>query len=71
MSLNQAPQNTEADAVNGVPFRLLDGYDGGEGPPEAFLQELLRNAPPEVRARAEAFAKDRAQQQDPAPEGAQ
>lgn len=68
MRPDQAPQD---DAVNGVESRLLDGYDGGNAPPPEFIQQLLASAPPEIRARAEEFARQRAQQQEPAPEGAQ
>lgn len=47
---NQEPK------INGVPHRLMDGYDGGETPPQAFMDDLLKNAPPEVQARAKEFA---------------
>ena len=46
--------------VNGVDPRLLDGYDGGTAPSDEFVKNLLANAPPEVKARAEQFAKERA-----------
>lgn len=57
--------------ANGVDNKLLDGYDGGDAPPPEFIQQLMASAPPEIRARAEAFARERARQQEPAPEGAQ
>ncbi|WP_238914236.1 hypothetical protein [Achromobacter insolitus] len=38
---------------------LYDGYDGGREPDEAAIRELLKNAPPELQARAEEWAKQR------------
>lgn len=47
--------------VEGFPHRLFDGYDGdAREPGEAEALEMLKNAPPEVRARAEVWAKERA-----------
>ena len=74
MNTNQAPQNPQAATQDeqtsfGMPARLFDGYDGGNTPPDEFLQQLLQSAPPEVRARAEQFAQQRQQagwQQEPA-----
>lgn len=51
---------SEEPMVGGVPHRLLDGYDGGVAPPEEFMKKLLEGAPPEIKARAEEFAKQRA-----------
>lgn len=45
------------EMVNGVPHRLLDGYDGGEAPDPSFIEKLMAGAPPELRARAAEFAK--------------
>ena len=64
MNTNQAPQNPQAanqeeQTSFGMPARLFDGYDGGNAPPDEFLQQLLQSAPPEFRARAEQFAKER------------
>lgn len=66
MNTNQAPQNPQAanqeeQTSFGMPARLFDGYDGDSGrqPPEDFMQKLLASAPPEFRARAEQFAKER------------
>ena len=66
MNTNQAPQNPQAanqeeQTSFGMPARLFDGYDGGNAPPDEFLQQLLQSAPPEVRARAEQFAQQRQQ----------
>ncbi len=47
------------EMVNGVPARLLDGYDGGDSPPADFVAQLLAGAPPEIRARAEQFAREK------------
>lgn len=48
------------DTIGGVQHRLLDGYDGdGQTPPPEFIQKLLEDAPPELRARAEKFAQER------------
>lgn len=48
-----------AEMVNGMPYRLYDGYDGGREVPQEYVDQLLAGAPAEVRARAEAFAKQR------------
>ncbi len=61
MNESKAPQD---DVVNGVPHRLLDGYDGGDAPPPEFLNQLLQGAPAEIRARAEEFARQRQQAQE-------
>jgi hypothetical protein len=49
---------------NGIPYRLLDDYDGGSDEPregtEEMLQQLLEGAPSEFRARALVWAKQRA-----------
>lgn len=52
--------NNDENSVGGVDARLLDGYDGGNAPDPEFVKNLLDNAPPEVKARAEEFAKQRA-----------
>lgn len=44
-----------------VDHRLLDGYDGAKNPPPPdFIARLLAGAPDEIKARAEAFAGERA-----------
>lgn len=51
------------EMFEGFPSRLFDGYDGGgerPEPGEAEAMELLKDAPPEVKARAEEWAKQRA-----------
>lgn len=55
----EVKKEQSADKVNGVDHRLLDGYDGGSAPPEAFIQGLLKSAPPEVQQRAKEWAVDR------------
>jgi len=57
-----AEQDQEPEQqVNGVDHRLLDGYDGAQNPPPAdFIARLLAGAPDEIKARAEAFASQRA-----------
>lgn len=47
---------------NVVPDRLLDGYDGGDSPPDEYIQKLMQSAPPEIRGRAAEWAKQRAAQ---------
>lgn len=69
MRPDQAPQ--EASAIDGIPDRLFDGYDGGREAPAEFLQSLLEGAPPAVRARAEQFAQQRQAQQGQQPEQAE
>jgi hypothetical protein len=59
MENEMKPQAPKDEAVNGVEHRLLDGYDGGEAPPPEFIEKLLASAPPEVQARAKAFATER------------
>lgn len=49
----------EDQKFNGVDHKLLDGYDGGNAPTPEFMQELLKNAPPEVQARAKQFAEQK------------
>jgi hypothetical protein len=62
----QAPEQGVQDPgqeqqVNGVDHNLLDGYDGAKNPPPAdFIARLLAGAPDEIKARAEAFAGERA-----------
>ena len=57
-----AEQDQEPEQkVNGVDHRLLDGYDGAKNPPPPdFIARLLAGAPDEIKARAEAFAGERA-----------
>lgn len=65
------PGENEEEMVHGIPARLFDGYDGdGNAPPESFIRQLMDGAPPEIRARAEEFAKERgrAGRADPAAE---
>jgi hypothetical protein len=50
----------EEKKIQGIPYSHFDGYDGGAEPPQDFIAELLRGAPPEVQARAAEFAKQRA-----------
>jgi hypothetical protein len=47
--------------VNGVPYRLLDGYDGGCKPSPEYIAELLKGAPPEILARIKQVADERAE----------
>lgn len=63
----QAPEQGVQDPgqqqqqVNGVDHGLLDGYDGAKNPPPPdFIARLLAGAPDEIKARAEAFAGERA-----------
>ena len=60
----QAPEQGVQDPgqkVNGVDHGLLDGYDGAQNPPPPdFIARLLAGAPDEIKARAEAFAGERA-----------
>lgn len=63
----QAPEQGAQDPgqqpqqVNGVDHNLLDGYDGAKNPPPPdFIARLLAGAPDEIKARAEAFAGERA-----------
>lgn len=57
-----AEQDQEPEQqVNSVDHRLLDGYDGAKNPPPPdFIARLLAGAPDEIKARAEAFAGERA-----------
>lgn len=48
------------ETINGVPHRLFDGYDGSESaPPDGYIAKLMASAPPEVKARAQEWAKQR------------
>ena len=49
----------DEETINGVPHRLLDDYDADAKVPDSIVSELLKNAPPEFKARAEQFAKER------------
>lgn len=50
---------TKEPQIHGIPQRLFDGYDGGPDISPEQLAALLENAPPEIRARAEQFARER------------
>jgi hypothetical protein len=53
------PENTEQ--VNGVDYRLFDGYDGAaSAPPADYIAQLLASAPEAVRARVAEFAAEKA-----------
>lgn len=57
----QGVQDPGQQKVNGVDHGLLDGYDGAKNPPPPdFIARLLAGAPDEIKARAEAFAGERA-----------
>lgn len=47
------------EKFNGVDHKLLDGYDSGNAPTPEFMQELMKNAPPEIQQRAKQFAEDK------------
>lgn len=59
MKPNEPHSQDHADeSVNGIPYRLLDGYDGsGQQPSAEEITQLLKHAPPEVLARIAAFSK--------------
>lgn len=44
----------------GLPARLFDGYDGEGKASEAMVAQLLEGAPPELKARIEEWANQRA-----------
>jgi hypothetical protein len=54
----------EEKKVHGIPHGHFDGYDGGTELPAEFISELLKGAPPEIKARAAEFAKERATKKD-------
>lgn len=56
--MSTTPEKDEA-TLNGVPHRLLDDYDADSKVPDSTIAELLKNASPEFKARAEQFAKER------------
>jgi hypothetical protein len=44
-------------SINGIPHRLLDGYDGdGKTPTADAMAQLLATAPPQILARIAEFA---------------
>ncbi|CAB3665324.1 hypothetical protein [Paraburkholderia rhynchosiae] len=59
MTAANRPEN--AEEVNGVAYRLLDGYDGAAREPSAdYIAKLLASAPEAIRARVAEAAKERA-----------
>lgn len=49
----------EEENVGGVPHRLLDGYDGGDAPPDEYVQELLKGAPDHIQKRLKDVASEK------------
>lgn len=63
MAEQSRPENT--GQVNGVDYRLFDGYDGAaREPSDEYIAQLLASAPEAVRARIAEFAKERAERQE-------
>jgi hypothetical protein len=59
MAEQNRPEN--AEQVNGVDYRLFDGFDGSaREPSDDYMEKLLASAPEAIRARIAEAAKERA-----------
>lgn len=57
----KAGKPKDEELLDGIPHRLLDGYDGGRDPSDEEAAELLASAPEAVKARAKEWAAQRAE----------
>jgi len=61
MGKEQDKHEEQEEMLNGVPYRLLDGCDGGPEPSEDRIKELLDGAPDYIKKRVAEVAKERAE----------